>query len=133
MNLLSFDELSRLPVIDFYEESFRKATGVSLKVVPPGAPVKRLGVGLAENEFCRLVAGSPAGCQACYEAQLKVLAGATNRRAPHQVACFAGLTDVAVPVFVGEVHLATMLSGQVLRREPSERDFAMIVGMVGRE
>jgi AraC-like DNA-binding protein/ligand-binding sensor protein len=133
MHLLSFDELRKLPVIDFYEESFRKATGVALKIVAPGVPVQRLGIGLAENAFCRMVAESPLGCEACHEAQVRALAGAAHRRAPHQVACFAGLTDVAVPVIVGKTHLATMLSGQVLRREPTERDFAMIARMVGRE
>jgi AraC-like DNA-binding protein len=132
MNLLSFEELRKLPVIDFYEESFRKSTGISLMVVAPGVPVQRLGVGLAENAFCRLIAGSPAGCEACHEAQTRALAGAAHRRAPHQIACFAGLTDVAVPVFVVDTHVATMLSGQVLRREPTERDFTMIVQMVGK-
>ena len=133
MNPLSFDELRKLPVIDFYEESFRKATGVPLKVVAPGMPARRLEVGLPENLFCRMVAESPLGCEACHAAQVRALGGAAHRRAPYQMACFAGLTDVAVPVMVGETHVATMLSGQVLRREPTERDFAMIVGMVGRK
>ena len=133
MKLLSFDELKRLPIIAFYEESFRKATGVPLKIVAPGAPDHRVELGLAENAFCRLVGGAPAGCAACHESQVRALAGATHRRAPFQIACFAGLTDVAVPILVGEHHLATMLSGQVLRREPTERDFSLLVRMVGKE
>jgi AraC-like DNA-binding protein/ligand-binding sensor protein len=133
MNLLSFDELRKLPVISFYEESFRKATGVPLKVVAPGAPKHRLGLGLAENEFCRMVAGTPAGCEACHAAQGRALAGAANRNAPHQIACFAGLTDVAVPVTVAGVLIASMLCGQVLRREPTERDFTMIAEMVEKD
>ncbi len=133
MNLLSFSELAKLPVIKFYEESFRKATGVPLKIVPPGAAAQRLEVGLGENAFCHFVAGTPAGCEACHEAQSRALEGAANRRAPYQMNCFAGLTDVAVPIMVGETHLATMLSGQVLRREATERDFAMIARMVGKE
>jgi AraC-like DNA-binding protein/ligand-binding sensor protein len=133
VNLLSFDELEKLPVIAFYEQSFRKATGVPLKVVAPGVPGHRLGIGLAENSFCHLIAESPAGCEACHEAQMRALGVAAQRRAPFQIACFAGLTDVAVPIIVGELHVATMLSGQVLRREPTERDFTMIVAMVGKE
>ncbi|MFI5335539.1 MAG: PocR ligand-binding domain-containing protein [Opitutales bacterium] len=133
MNLLSFDELRKLPVIDFYEESFRKATGVPLKVVAPGAPVARLGIGETENDFCHLAAESPEGCAACHEAQTRALAGAAQRRSPHQISCFAGLTDVAVPVIVGEKHLATLLSGQVFRREPTERDFLMVARMIGKE
>ena len=132
MRPLTFEELRKLPAVDFYEESFRKATGVPLRIVAPGVPVHRLGLGLQENEFCRLVAGTPLGCEACQQAQVRALTGAAQRRTPHQIACFAGLTDVAVPVIVGDIHLATMLSGQVLRREPTERDFAMIVQMIGR-
>lgn len=133
MNPLSFDEFTKLPVIRFYEDSFRKATGVPLKIVAPGSPVHRLEVGLEENAFCHLVAGSPAGCDACHHGQVRALEGAAHRRAPYQMTCFAGLTDVAVPIMVGETHLATMLSGQVLRREATERDFAMIARMVGKE
>jgi AraC-like DNA-binding protein/ligand-binding sensor protein len=133
MHPLSFAELRKLPVIEFYEDSFRKSTGVPLIVVEPGIPSQRLGIGLGENEFCRVIAESPAGCEACHADQVRVVAGAALRQAPHQIACFAGLTDVAVPVIVGGHHLANMLSGQVLRREPIERDFQMIVGMVGRK
>jgi AraC-like DNA-binding protein/ligand-binding sensor protein len=133
MHPLSFDELAKLPVIEFYEDSFRKATGVPLLVVGTEVPRQRLGIGLAENAFCRMVAGSPQGCQACQEAQARVLAGAAHRGASYQISCFAGLTDVAIPVTVGNVHVATMLSGQVLRREATERDFLMIARMIGRE
>src|SRR5579871_1110361 len=38
MKLLTFEELARLPMIQYYESAFRKATGVSLKVVPPEGP-----------------------------------------------------------------------------------------------
>ena len=46
--------------------------------------------------------------------------------------CYAGLTVVAVPVVaVGGRHIATLMSGQVLRREPTTRDFLMISKMIG--
>jgi len=38
---------------------------------------------------------------------------------------------VAVPVKVKGLHIATFLSGQVLRREPSQRDFALVMKMLG--
>jgi AraC-like DNA-binding protein len=37
---------------------------------------------------------------------------------------------VAAPVIVGGQHVATLLSGQVFRREPTERDFLMIIKML---
>ncbi len=137
MNPALFDDLVRLPVIQFYEDAFRKATGVPLKVVPPDESQQRRSFGDNENTFCALAAGSPEGCSACLEAQTRAQRGAARHRVPQQVNCFAGLTDVALPVVVNGRHVATLMSGQVFRREPTERDFAMVLKMLasgqGRE
>ena len=127
---LAFDDLSRLPVIQYYETAFSKATGVSLKVVPPGEPRQRLSFGQSENPFCSLVTTTAAGCDACLEIQARVQRSAGKKRVPQQISCFAGLTDVAVPVIVGGQHVATLMSGQVFRRQPTERDFQMVARMV---
>jgi two-component system, LytTR family, sensor kinase len=127
---LDFDALVRLPVIKQYEATFRKATGVILKVVPPGEPKQRLNFGEYENAFCSLVTRTPAGCDACLATQIRAQRGASRKRVSQQINCFAGLTDVAVPVVMGGSHLATLMSGQVFRREPTERDFKMVLQMV---
>jgi AraC-like DNA-binding protein/ligand-binding sensor protein len=128
---LAFEDLARLPVIEFYEAAFRKATGVPLKVVPPGEAAARLCYGTSENPLCTLLTGTPKGCDACLEIQRRAQRAAAKRVAPHQINCFAGLTDVAVPVMAGGRHVATLMSGQVFRREPTERDFRMVVSMLG--
>ena len=127
---LAFDDLKRLPVIEFYEAAFRKATGVPLKVVPPGEPRQRLDFGGAENVFCSLVASTPAGCAACLETQVRVIRSAARKLGAQQISCFAGLTEVAVPVMLDGRHVATLTSGQVLRREPTDRDFALVARMI---
>jgi AraC-like DNA-binding protein len=38
---------------------------------------------------------------------------------------------VAAPVIVGGHHIATLLSGQIFRREPTERDFLMVLKRLG--
>ncbi|MGA2542850.1 MAG: PocR ligand-binding domain-containing protein [Verrucomicrobiota bacterium] len=129
---LQFENLARLPVIEFYEAAFRKATGASLKVVPPGEPKQRLNLGKEENTFCRLAAGTPSGCEACLETQIRVQRLAGKKLTAQQINCFCGLTDVAVPVVIGGRHVATLLSGQVFRREPTERDFKMVAAMLGQ-
>jgi AraC-like DNA-binding protein/ligand-binding sensor protein len=131
MKQAAFDDLIRLPVLQEYETAFRKATGVSLKVVPPEESTHRLSLGPPENPFCALVAGTPASCAACLQAETRVLRGVARKLTTQQIHCFAGLTVVAVPVVVGGRHLATLLSGQVFRREPTERDFGMVVKMLG--
>jgi len=128
MKPLSFADLVRLPVVEYYETAFRKATGVSLKVV---APEGAKGFGRSGNAFCNFVAGTPAGCGACLETEMRAQRSASRKRTSQQLYCYAGLTVVAVPVLVGGEHVATLMSGQVFRREPTERDFKMVLKMLG--
>ncbi len=132
MKPLDFESLARLPVIQFYEAAFRKATGVLLKVVPPGEPTQRLNLGTGENAFCKLAAATPAGCDACLDTQIRIQRGSGKKLAAQQINCFGGLTEVAVPVVMGGQHVATLMSGQVFRREPTERDFKMVAAMLGQ-
>jgi len=127
---ITFADLARLPVLEFYEAAFRKATGVSLRIVPPDEPRHRLSFGSSENPFCTLVAGTPTGCDACLENQRRAQRGAAKKLGPQQVSCFAGLTDVAVPILIEGRHVATLMSGQVFRREPTDRDFTMLARML---
>ena len=131
MKQVTFDDLARLSLIQYYETAFRKATGVSLMLAPPDEPVKRVAFGDGENPFCALVSQTPAGCEACLLAEARVQRSAARKLVPQQVYCFAGLTVVAVPVVIGGRHTATLLSGQVFRREPTQRDFTMVVKMLG--
>jgi AraC-like DNA-binding protein len=131
MREVAFEDLARLPVVKYYEAAFRKATGVSLKVVPPEEVCSHRLLGPEENAFCSLAARAPAGCAACTETETQIRRNALRRRALQQLHCYAGLTLVAVPVFSGGRHVATVLSGQVFRREPTQRDFAMVAKMLG--
>ena len=131
MKSLGFEDLIRLPVVQFYEAAFRKATGVTLKVVPPLGPRPGLRFDCAGNPFCSLAASTVAGCNACLETEGRVLRMTARKLSPQQVYCYAGLTVVAVPVLVGGNHIATLLSGQVFRREPTERDFKLVAKMIG--
>lgn len=126
-----FDNLAGMPVLKHYEEAFRKATGVSLRLVSPEESKQRFSYGPDENIFCALVASTPAGCDACQQAQARVRRSAAKKLSTQQVHCFAGLSIIAVPVMIGGKHVATLMSGQIFRREPTQRDFEMIVQMLG--
>lgn len=131
MKPLDFDDLARLPVVQFYETAFRKATGVSLKVVPVEHDPQRPGNGSFGNDFCTMVASAPTGCTACLETEERARRSAAKKLTTQQLYCYAGLTVVAAPVIVGGRHIATLLSGQIFRREPTERDFLMVLKMLG--
>jgi AraC-like DNA-binding protein/ligand-binding sensor protein len=50
---------------------------------------------------------------------------------PQVYQCHAGLIDIAVPVMYGEQHIATLLTGQVLREAPTEDQFDRIRESLG--
>jgi AraC-like DNA-binding protein/ligand-binding sensor protein len=133
MKPVAFEGLARLPVIEFYETAFRKATGVSLRLVPPAANGQPREFGAGENPFCVWVARSPLACEACREAETRAQQSVAAKRSSQQFHCYAGLTVLAVPVMVNGEHVATLLSGQVFRREPTDRDFQMVLKMMGHE
>ncbi|MEI6279488.1 MAG: PocR ligand-binding domain-containing protein [Verrucomicrobiae bacterium] len=131
MKAVTFDELAALPLLQRYEKAFRKATRVSLKLLPPDEQKRRVSFRQGENAFCALVGSTPAGCASCRETQRRLLRSTARELAPQQVYCFSGLTDIAVPVMVGRRHVATLLSGQIFRRKPTQRDFEMALKKIG--
>ena len=131
MKLFAFEDLARLAVVGFYETAFRKATGVTLKVIAAEGEGELPNFGAEQNGFCRLVACTPAGCSACLENERRAQQRVARTRARQQLHCYAGLTVLASPILVEGRHVATLLSGQIFRREPTERDFEMVLNMLG--
>lgn len=131
MKPLAFEDLARLPLVGFYQNSFHKATGVALKVVPPEGGGHTHAAECSENRFCALLAGLPASCGPCHETEERACRIAAKKLTTQQLYCYAGLTVLAVPVLIGGRHVASLLSGQVFRREPTERDFDLVIKMLG--
>jgi len=67
-------------------------------------------------------------CGACLRVQEKLSQAA--RHEAHTVVCQAGLTETAVPVPLGDRLIGFLQTGQVFRKEPSERQFQEIVKLV---
>jgi AraC-like DNA-binding protein len=73
----------------------------------------------------------PTASALCLETEERARQTAARKLSAHQLYCHAGLTVVAAPVIVGGHHVATLLSGQIFRREPTERDFLMVIKRLG--
>lgn len=127
----TYDDLAALPLLQSYEKAFFQATKVSLKLLPPDEMRRRANLRQSENPFCALVASTPAGCAACLKTQRCIEQSVAREIAPQQVYCFAGLTDIAIPVMVGNRHVATLLSGQIFRKAPLPGDFAKMMKQIG--
>lgn len=128
---MTFEELAALPILQHYEKAFRKATGVSLKLLPPEEKMRRAVLRQSENAFCAFVASTSVGCEACLETQRRIEQSSAADLVSKQVYCFAGLTDIAIPVIIAGRHVATLLSGQIFRREPTRRDFERMMKKIG--
>jgi len=104
-----------------YERAFTEATGLpialrakeSWQLSHHGKP--------NESPFCALMVEQSRGCGACLGVLEKLSQAA--RHEPHTVVCQAGLTETAVPVRLGDRLIGFLQTGQVFRKEPTERQF----------
>jgi AraC-like DNA-binding protein len=122
-SLAVYNALRRSELLRDMERAFRDATGLSLKLVRSGEPPVRLPLGRHENTFCALMATSTSACAACLEVQHELQCRLGHKLAPKEICCFAGMTELAVPVVVGGEHVATLLGGQVFRQKPGSQQF----------
>lgn len=116
------ERLSRSRIYEDYQAAFGAATGLplSLRPIEPTAPSNH-GVP-RENPFCALMARSSKSCAACVEVQASLAQG--DEHGPRTATCFAGLTDSAVPLRIGEKIIGYLQTGQVLLQEPTAAQFA---------
>ena len=115
------EKLTRSAIYRDYVRAFSAATGlpIALRGIEHWQPALR---GAAnENPFCALMARSNRVCAACLEVQRKL----TQKVGDHSrtVTCFAGLSDSAVPIHVGDQLIGFLQTGQVLLRQPSKFRF----------
>ncbi len=123
---VDFQRLAGLPLVQEYEEAFRKLTGLTLQLLPLAGAGLDLPLGTCERGFCRLMAAHASAAAVCFreEAGAQCLAGRTG--AAQTVRCFAGLSVVAVPVLAAGQHVATWLAGRVFSEQPTRADFEQL-------
>jgi AraC-like DNA-binding protein len=125
-----YNALTRSKLLRDVERAFRDATGLSLKLVHSGKPPLHLALGRHENTFCALMAKSAPACAACLEVQRELQCRLSRKLAAQEICCFAGMTELAVPVVVGGEHVATLLGGQVFQQKPGRRQFNRVAGQL---
>src|SRR5437762_7846529 len=74
-----------------------------------------------KNPFCELMARSNRVCAACLEVQPKLTENSGDRS--RTVTCFAGLSDSAVPIRMGDQLIGFLQTGQVLLKQPDKFRF----------
>jgi AraC-like DNA-binding protein len=121
-NKQMIEQLSRSKIYQDYEQAFNHATGLPLKLRPTEVWQLVHHKTKYENPFCAILSQHSRSCAACLEVQQKIVDSPGT--APKSVICFAGLCDTAVPVNAGEKLIGFLQTGQVLLKQPTQRQFA---------
>jgi AraC-like DNA-binding protein/ligand-binding sensor protein len=115
------EKLTRSAIYRDYARAFSMVTGLAVAL----RPVEHWGLALHgtpnENPFCALMARSNRVCAACLEVQRKLTQKVGDRS--RTATCFAGLSDSAVPIRIGDQLIGFLQTGQVLLRQPSKFRF----------
>ena len=104
-----------------YQQAFEATTGLPLVLRESGSFRTPLQGSDRMNPFCALMTRTNKTCAACLQLQQRVEAEAT--RQPKTLQCYAGLSESAVPVRVGDKVLAYLQTGQVFLQAPSRKHF----------
>jgi len=100
-----------------YQRAFQALTGLPLVLRAAGAFQSGLSGARGGNAFCALLAARNKTCAACLNLQQRLETSACTKAGT--IACFAGLSESAVPVRLGDQVVAYLQTGQVLFSAPT--------------
>ncbi len=111
------EQLRRSQIYRDYEKAFRETTGLPLSLrAAESFDLPNRG-DPNENPLCTLMAGANHSCAGCLQLQKRLTDSAGTE--PVTMRCFAGLSDSAVPVRVGEHLIGFLQTGQIMLERPA--------------
>ena len=115
------EALANSKVYQEYERAFSDATGLLVSLRPVES--WRLAHHGKRNEspFCDMMSEKSRSCAACLQVQERLADAAVV--GAHTMTCFAGLSDTAVPVRLGDQVVGFLQTGQVFRKPPTRAQF----------
>jgi AraC-like DNA-binding protein/ligand-binding sensor protein len=115
------EKLTRSAIYRDYVRAFSSATGMPLALRPVEHWQLAMHGARNENPFCQLMARSNRVCAACLEVHHKLTQKIGDRS--RTVTCFAGLSDSAIPIRIGDQLIGFLQTGQVLLKQPTKFRF----------
>ena len=112
---ISLSDLVDKNILQEIQEKFSQATGMGAIIVDAhGEPITEHS---CFTPFCKFIRENPAGACRCRDSDAS-LGEKTSKTGKFEInQCHAGLLDIASPIIVNNVHIATVLCGQVLSEE----------------
>lgn len=111
------NQLQKSELFRDYQKAFEATTGMPLGIRAAESFRAPLQDSKQANRFCSLMAATNKSCAACLQLQQKLADSATAE--PQTEQCYAGLTESAVPIRVGENVLGYLQTGQVMLQAPT--------------
>jgi len=118
------DILTHSKIYQDYERAFTDATGMPVSLRPVESWQLPHRGKKSENTFCSMMAQRSGSCAACLRMQEQL--SQTAKVETQTLTCFAGMSDTAVPVKLGENLIGFLQTGQVFRRKPTEAQFSRV-------
>ena len=124
------NHLGQSEIFRDYRQAFETATGLPLALRATGSFQSPLHQSKQVNSFCVLMAANNKSCAACLQMQQRMEENATFGARTEQ--CFAGLSESAVPVRVGDKVLGHLQTGQVLLQPPTKARFRRVAQQLAK-
>ncbi len=118
---LKLTDLVDLNFLQKCQDTFAETTGMASIIVDDYGSITK-----SSNftDFClKYTRGSEIGLKRCIDCDIKWGKIAAGKGEPVIYDCHVGLTDFAVPIIVDDKHIASILGGQILTKEPDEVHF----------
>lgn len=131
------DKKKKLKLTDFidieflqeFQDFFAKTMGVASIAVDEEGPITKPS---NFTDFCiKYTRATEEGYRRCNECDIRWGKIAAESGKPIIYHCHSGLTDFAVPIMIGEEHIASILGGQVLTVPPDEEHFRSLARELG--
>jgi AraC-like DNA-binding protein len=128
-----FDRIRTSDRFKAYQDAFRTATGLPLRLVNADTHQWCLDdEGINRSPFCESLNICDVACEACVETNRRLMEEA-EVKGPSSCKCFAGMCATAVPVRLGASIVGFLKTGQVFQKPPDERQFSTILNLLGRK
>ena len=114
-----FERLAASELLTQFRYAFEAATGLPLELHEPESDFGP-GKSVKANSFCRIL-NEHNRCPDCTAAAHCMVK--ENSAKPRSIACFAGMTESAIPILAGVVPVAFLTTGQVFTRPTPAGDW----------
>lgn len=128
-----FDKLLHCELFTTYQNAFRCATGLPLRLIRPDAGIEFL-CEQKENgsPFCEQLNLCKSACKACIQVNQKLNEDA-KVNGPTTCHCFTGMAATSVPVRHGASLLGFLRTGHIFHQVPDEKTFAAVAKTLARQ